>query len=504
MLRRLILYILFSIPCFGAQPNNTTEDLAESLTTLLKKQPELLLGTLPADTARHRAKVIQIKTREHILETTILAMHGLKNGQKRSESHYEIKSSWDISNGIEKIFALTHRTNTLSTSTGGVQFHDVSGQTFGRTQSYANEVAPDLGDWVERIQTIHGIDIGGWEGLAVGDINGDRLDDLYLCQPGGLPNKMFIQAANQRMKDVSAISRTDWTDRTHAALLIDYDNDGDQDLVTAMRNGVMFQTNTGDAIFKDQWSVLMPEATPYSLCAADYDEDGDLDVFACAYNQRGTIRDQSLFAHPIPYHDATNGGRNILLRNEGNGRFRDVTQSVGLHKENQRFSYAASWEDYDRDGDLDLYVANDFGANNLYRNEGGPGRLVQFTDVARESGVRDIAAGMSVSWGDPNNDGHPDLYIGNMFSSAGTRVTDKTDFMPTAGPTTRKLYQRHARGNTLFSNQGDGRFNDIPNAGGAILGQWAWSSLFCDVNNDGWEDILVANGFITQSDSGDL
>ena len=73
-------------------------------------------------------------------------MHGLKNGQKRSESHYEIKSSWDISNGIEKIFALTHRTNTLSTSTGGVQFHDVSGQAFDRTQSYVNEVVPDLSD----------------------------------------------------------------------------------------------------------------------------------------------------------------------------------------------------------------------------------------------------------------------------------------------------------------------------------------------------------------------
>ncbi len=84
---------------------------------------------------------------------------------------------------------------------------------------------------------------------------------------------------------------------------------------------------------------------------------------------------------------------------------------------------AASWEDYDQDGDLDLYVANDFGRNNLYRNDDG-----QFVDVAAEAGVEDISAGMSVSWGDYNNDGQADLYVGNMFSSAGNRVTYQRQF----------------------------------------------------------------------------
>ena len=102
-----------------------------------------------------------------------------------------------------------------------------------------------------------------------------------------------------------------------------------------------------------------------SLAAADFDEDGDLDVYACCYSQRAT---SPLMGRPVPYHDANNGGRNLLFRNDGRWRFQDVTRQVGLDENNRRFSFAACWEDYDNDGDLDLYVANDYGRNNLYEN----------------------------------------------------------------------------------------------------------------------------------------
>ena len=125
----------------------------------------------------------------------------------------------------------------------------------------------------------------------------------------------------------------------------------------------------------------------------------------------------------MPYHDANNGVRNYLLENHGSWEFRDVTAQVGLEQNNRRFSYAASWEDFDNDGDPDLYVANDFGRNNLYRNDSG-----RFVDVAGQAGVEDISAGMSVTWGDYNQDGLLDIYISNMFSSAGNRITYQRQF----------------------------------------------------------------------------
>ena len=201
----------------------------------------------------------------------------------------------------------------------------------------------------------------------------------------------------------------------------------------------------------------------------------------------------------MPYHDANNGGRNVLLRNDGRWRFSHATLRAGLDANNRRFSYAAAWEDFDNDGDQDLYVANDFGRNNLYRNDAG-----HFTDIAPAAGAEDISPGMSSCWGDYDNDGLMDLYVSNMFSSAGKRITSQQRFHEKASDKTRAEFRRHARGNTLLKNMGDGTFSDVSAAAGVTIGRWAWGSKFADLNNDGWEDLLVTNGFITQQDSGDL
>jgi hypothetical protein len=166
---------------------------------------------------------------------------------------------------------------------------------------------------------------------------------------------------------------------------------------------------------------------------------------------------------------------------------------------NWRWSFAASWEDYDADGDPDLYVANDFGRNNLYQNNSGT-----FVDVAAQAGVEDIGAGMSVSWADYNRDGDIDLYVGNMYSSAGLRIAYQDRFQPGADQRVRSEFQRHARGNSLFLSAGDGTFRDVSEPARVTLGRWAWSSNFVDINNDGWEDIVVANGFVTGRDTNDL
>ena len=147
----------------------------------------------------------------------------------------------------------------------------------------------------------------------------------------------------------------------------------------------------------------------------------------------------------------------MILRNEGVWKFNDVTKTVGLGHNNNRFSFAAAWEDYDNDGDPDLYVANDYGRNNLYQNTNG-----RFVDVAAELGIEDMSAGMSASWGDFNRDGRFDIYISNMFSAAGNRITFQRQFKPGAPETMLAQYQRHARGNSLFQAGLDGSgFNDV-------------------------------------------
>ncbi len=97
-----------------------------------------------------------------------------------------------------------------------------------------------------------------------------------------------------------------------------------------------------------------------------------------------------------------------------------------------------------------------------------------------------------------------DLYVANMFSSAGNRITRHAQFKPGAEDEMRNIYSRFAKGNTLLENVGNGQFREVSEAAGVEMGRWAWSSVFADINNDSWDDLLVANGYITTEDTGDL
>jgi hypothetical protein len=334
--------------------------------------------------------------------------------------------------------------------------------------------------------------------LAVGDANGDGLDDVYVAETGGLPNRLLIQSPDGTVRDAAAEMGIDIIEPTQAALFVDLDNDGDQDLLASVSRFVVLFENDGNGKFRSH-PLLQTSSMMRSLAAIDYNGDGLLDVYACGYSLRSP-GDSVGLGRPLPYHDANNGAPSYLMRNQGGFRFQDVTDATGLDQNNSRFSYAAAWEDFDNDGDPDLYVANDFGRNCLYQNDGG-----MFTDVAAEAGVQDIAAGMSVSWGDFNRDGLPDIYVGNMFSSAGNRIAYQRQFRKDVDDETLEMYRRHARGNSLFQNMGDGTFQDVSQSAAVTEARWAWGSSFADINNDGWQDLLVGNGMVTGTDdSGDL
>ncbi len=378
-------------------------------------------------------------------------------------------------------------------------FTDVTAAVLDKNSSYADQLALGLDHWRATLDWRFGLEVAGPHGLAVGDVNGDGLDDLFVCEPGGLPNRLFLQDVDGTARDVSAESGVDYLEPTHSALIVDLDNDRDQDLVMASGRFLLLMENDGSGRFNRRL-VHSTKSMARSITAVDYDEDGDLDIYVCGYFPRDAASDGVGLGRPMPYHDANNGVRNYLLANSGNWKFTDVTDSVGLDMNNRRFSYAAAWEDYDNDGDLDLYVANDFGRNNLYRNDGG-----RFVDVAAQAGVEDISAGMSVSWGDYNRDGLPDVYVGNMFSTAGNRIAYQRKFKDGTDEATLEHYRHHAQGNSLFENAGDGTFRDVSVSAAVNMGRWAWSSNFVDINNDGWEDIVVANGMVTSAeDPGDL
>jgi tetratricopeptide (TPR) repeat protein/peroxiredoxin len=283
-------------------------------------------------------------------------------------------------------------------------------------------------------------------------------------------------------------------DGTASALFADFENKGLQDLLVVCGSGPLLFVNQGNGTFLRKRNAFQfaqpPQGTFTHAAVADYDGDGRLDIYFCLYSYYLGL-DQ--YHYPAPYFDARNGPPNFLLHNEGNGLFQDRTEAAGLNVENNRYSFACAWGDYNGDGLPDLYVANDFGRSNLYRNNGDG----KFTAVSAEAGVEDPGAGMSACWFDFDNDGNQDVYVSNMWSSAGMRVSEQNIFHEKDTEPVREFYRQHARGNSLYRNQGNGKFQNVSRAAGVDVGRWAWCSDAWDFDHDGYPDLYIANGYIS-------
>ena len=400
---------------------------------------------------------------------------------------------------------VTDYQETTRGASGSIEFADVAPRVLSGTSSYRDQLAKSFDYWRARSDKSLVADLLGAQGVIVGDVNGDNLDDVYVLQPGGLPNRLYLHELDGTARDVSAESGVDVLDFCRSALFIDLDNDGDQDLALGMAWKLFLMENDGTGQFTPRGG-FPTDGQVNSMAAADYDNDGDLDIYVCGRDASGEIKaEEGALGIPMPYYDANNGGRNMLFRNDGSFALQDATNEVGMDVNNRRFSLACAWEDFDNDGDQDLYVSNDFGRNNLWRNDAGPKPGSRtFTDIAGEAKVLDIGPGMSAAWGDYNNDGNMDLYVANMWSNAGNRITLQKQFLPGANAATKKQARRHARGNSVYVNDGNGTFRDHTQTSGANMARWAWSSNFIDLNNDGRQDLVVANGMITAGDAGDL
>lgn len=433
-------------------------------------------------------KIVDVELKGKVAVTDILVQ---ASGKKSEGSIQQVNAKWQVFWTLKsppQIFEIRIIEHDFIDSNGS--FTDCTAEALTDRKLIDSQFLYGREHWFSQTENALGVE-GRGNGIAIGDVNNDGLEDLYFCQSAGLPNRLLLRQPDGSLRDLSAAAGVDWLDTTRAALFVDLDNDGDQDLALTMGTRLVLHENVGNGTFPIR-AVLASKSVLFSLNAIDFDRDGDLDLFTCGYSGAGQISPADVFASPMPYHDANNGAPNALLANDGRWGFRDVTAETGLGVHNLRFSLASVWEDYDNDGDQDLYVANDFGRNNLYRNDDG-----KFTDVAAEAGVEDIGPGMSASWGDANNDGLNDLYVSNMFSSAGSRITRQKQFQSGLDSESLASFQRHARGNSLFINQGDGTFVDVAESSGSVMGRWAWGSLFVDLNNDGWKDLYVTNGFVT-------
>ncbi len=386
------------------------------------------------------------------------------------------------------------RTTGETRSTASSPFYaEISRQALGSNRSYADQLLHGVDYWRTVLDGASGIDIYGHNGVSVGDIDGDGFDDLYVCQPAGLPNRLYRNRGDGTFEDITEVSGVGVLENTACAIIADFDNDGRQDLVAVRANGPLLFLNQGGGKFRLKPDAFQfanaPQGTFTGAAAADYNRDGLLDIYFCLYvYYQGT--DQ--YKYPVPYHDANNGPPNFLMRNNGDGTFRDVTVESGLNQNNSRYSFCCGWNDYNQDGWPDLYVVNDFGRKNLYRNHQG-----KFTDVAPQAAVEDTGAGMSVCCFDYNNDGAEDLYVADMWTAAGERISGQENFQKSEPAVVRAAYRKHAMGSSLFKNNSDGTFQDATAASGVGMGRWAWSSDAWDFDHDGFPDLYIANGMVS-------
>ena len=274
--------------------------------------------------------------------------------------------------------------------------------------------------------------------------------------PPGLvidPTAFAGSAGFPRFENVAASAGLDTFDYAGGAIVDDFDNDGYLDVFTSTMdpNGqVRFFRSRGDGTFEELTTTanLVGIVGGLDINQTDYDNDGDLDVLVL----RGA------------WLDADGRNPNSLLRNNGDLTFTDVTFEAGLgdvHYPTQ----TAAWGDYDNDGDLDLYIGNEWTAlqpspSQLFRNNGDG----TFVDVAEEAGVLNLGRAKGVAWGDYDGDGFPDLYVSNLGTD-----------------------------NRLYHNNRDGTFTDEAAILGVAAPTSSFSTWFWDVNNDGALDLLVNN-----------
>lgn len=316
--------------------------------------------------------------------------------------------------------------------------------------------------------------------VAVGDFNNDGWPDLYFTNSRfGAPNALYMNKGDGTFVDVAASAGVADVNEPGAGVSMgaiwgDYDNDGNEDLLVYKYGYLQLFHNLGNGKFEDvtEKAGLHKWMNSNSAVWVDYDRDGLLDLYVSGYFRDDVdlwhLKSTRIMHNSFEF--ATNGGKNHLFHNLGNGRFEDVTDRMGVGS--TRWTLAVTAADFNGDGWPDLFLANDYGPEELYINDQGHGFHLDDVGLSETS-----KSGMSASLGDVYNRGRLDVFVSNisergyLFQSNDLRLNF--------------LKEAH-------------RLENVAKGPVADAG-WAWGAQFGDLDNDGRNELFIANGFISGS-----
>jgi hypothetical protein len=368
-------------------------------------------------------------------------------------------------------------------------------------------------------------------GVALGDYDSDGLCDIYLCNLTGT-NALYKNLGNWKFKDVTEEAGVACPGQTSTgAVFADVNGDGSLDLlVTSMGGPNACFLNDGHGRYTNATAAagLVSKLGSTSMALADIDGNGTLDLYVANYGVFSILRTGGAFAFTYVNGKPVARGRyaqrikivdgmmyelgepDVLYLNDGNGKFTPVSWSDGRFlDENGKPLTQIPWDqglsvvfrDLNGDGFPDLYICNDaFTPDRCWIND-GHGRFRALNHLAWRS---TSYSSMGVDFADLDRDGYDDFFVVDMLSRQHRLVqTQKSTIHPQPrAPGDLKMQVQIPR-NTLFSNRGDGTYAEIANYGRVAASEWSWSGIFLDVDLDGWEDILISNGFPYNVDDAD-
>lgn len=350
-------------------------------------------------------------------------------------------------------------------------------------------------------------------GVGIGDVNNDGLPDIYFCG-NQVPNKLYINKGNFLFEDVTeragVASEGVWST---GVSMVDVNGDGWLDIYVCKsgdmkgenRHNELFINNpvasNGDVTFTEQAEAYNIADKGLSTHAAffDYDKDGDLDCYLLNNSFR-SVGNFDLIKDQREIRDSLGG--NKLYRNDGNV-FTDVSEEAGIYGSQIGFGLGVTVGDVNRDGWPDIYVSNDFFEKDyLYINQQNGKFEESLEKYVREISLNSMGADMA----DINNDGFPEIFVTDMLPEGDARIKTTATF-ENWDKYQRNIdqgYYRQFTRNVLQLNLGkitdttthqdDVYFSEIGRMAGVYATDWSWGALIMDMDNDGYKDILVANG----------
>ncbi len=318
--------------------------------------------------------------------------------------------------------------------------------------------------------------------VSVADFNNDGWNDFYLTTSKyGKSNVLYKNLGDGSFEEVAEMLgignvNIEGTGVSMGSVWADFNNDGFEDLfIYKWGKPMLFQNNGGSSFTDVSKKANLPEwVNSNSAIWLDYDNDGFVDLLlGCYYRETIDLWHlENTQIMPESFEYANNGGRNFLFRNNGNGTFTDVAQQIGMTS--TRWTLALGANDFNNDGFQDVFVANDYTVDELFINMDGK----EFVEIGKDAQIGYAPkSGMNVSIADISNDGRFCVYVSN--------ITEMGILL---------------QGNNLWEPKMDNGKLDFVNSAGALgveLGGWSWGSQFGDLNNDGFQDLYLANGYIS-------